>query len=199
MSMLNCAGLVWKYRWHWNKKLLSLSGSVPLKVLGMRALVSLELVLGSGVWLKLRVLASQPSTSASCSLVLSLRQGFDHERVEEVGLLAIKLVIGLVVGASSQLGSLSAEMILGPETGETVQLVRLYWKKTLEMNSLFDGFILNVVAHLADKLSSHWNVRSCWRVSQAVGPELKNYSKRKPFGLWSTKWNGLQMELWQRV
>jgi len=30
------------------------------------------------------------------------------------------LVIGLVVGASSQLGSLSAETILGPETGGTV-------------------------------------------------------------------------------
>jgi len=39
-----------------------------------------------------------------------------------VGLLAILLlVIGLVVGASSQLGSLSAGTILGPETGETVQ------------------------------------------------------------------------------
>ena len=32
-----------------------------------------------------------------------------------------KLVLGLVVGASSQLGSLSAGTILGPETGETVQ------------------------------------------------------------------------------
>jgi len=66
------------------------------------------------------VLASQPSTSANCSLVLSLRQGFDHERVEEVGLLAVKLVIGLV-GASSQLGSLSAGTILRPGTGETVR------------------------------------------------------------------------------
>jgi len=46
----------------------------------------------------------------------------DHEQVEEVGLLAVKLVIGLVVGASSQLGSLSAGMILGPGTGKTVQL-----------------------------------------------------------------------------
>ena len=67
------------------------------------------------------MLASRPSTSASCSLVLSLRRGFDHERVEEVGLLAVKLVLGLVVGASSQLGSLSAGTILGPGTGETVQ------------------------------------------------------------------------------
>ena len=122
MSMLNCARLVWKYRWHWNKKLLSLLGLVPLKVLEMQALVPLELVLGSGVWLVLRVLASQLSTLASCSLVLSLWQGLDHEWVEKVGLLAAKLVIGLVVEASSQLGLLSAGMILGPGTGKTVQL-----------------------------------------------------------------------------
>jgi len=39
-----------------------------------------------------------------------------------VGLLAvIVLVIGLVVEVSSQLGSLSAGMILGPGTGKTVQ------------------------------------------------------------------------------
>ena len=68
----------------------------------------------------LRVLASRPSTSANCSLVLSLRRGFDRERVEDVGLLVVKLVLGLVVGASSQLGSLSAGTILGPGTGETV-------------------------------------------------------------------------------
>jgi len=67
------------------------------------------------------VLASQPSTLASCSLVLSLRWGLDCEQVEEVGLLAVKLVIGLVVGASSQLGSLSAGTILGPGTGKTVR------------------------------------------------------------------------------
>ena len=69
----------------------------------------------------LRVLASRPSTSASCSLVLvlSLRRGFDRERVEDVGLLVAKLVLGLA-GASSQLGSLSAGTILGPGTGETV-------------------------------------------------------------------------------
>ena len=86
----------------------------------MRALVPLELVLGPGVWLALRVLASQLSTLASCSLVLLLRQGLDHERVEEVGLLAAKLVIGLVVEASSQLELLSAGIILGPGTGKTV-------------------------------------------------------------------------------
>ena len=123
MSVSNCARLVWKYSLHWNRKLLSLSGSVPLKVSEMRALVPLELVLGLGVWLTLRVLASRPSILASCSLVLvlSLRRGFDHERVEEVGLLAVKLVLGLVVGASSQLGSLSTGTILRPGTGETVQ------------------------------------------------------------------------------
>jgi len=47
------------------------------------------------------MLASQPSTSANCSLVLSLQQNFDCEQVEEVNLLAIKLVIGLVVETSS--------------------------------------------------------------------------------------------------
>jgi len=46
----------------------------------------------------------------------------DCERVEKVGLLAVKLVIGLVVGTSSQLELLSAGTILGPGTGETVQL-----------------------------------------------------------------------------
>ena len=69
----------------------------------------------------LRVLASWPSTSANCSLVLSLRWGFDRERVEDVGLLAILLLVLGLVGASSQLGSLSAGTILGPGTGETVQ------------------------------------------------------------------------------
>jgi len=67
------------------------------------------------------VLASQPSTSANCSLVLSLQWGFDHERVEDVGLLAILLLVLGLAGASSQLGSLSAGTILGPGTGETVR------------------------------------------------------------------------------
>ena len=67
------------------------------------------------------MLASQPSTSANCSLVLSLRWGFDHERVEDVGLLAILLLVLGLAGASSQLGSLSAGTILGPGTGETVR------------------------------------------------------------------------------
>ena len=66
------------------------------------------------------MLASRPSTSANCSLVFSLQRGFDCEQVEEVGLLAVKLVLGLVVGAFSQLGSLSTGTILGPGTGKTV-------------------------------------------------------------------------------
>ena len=43
-----------------------------------------------------------------------------HNKVEEVGLLAVKLVIGLA-GASSQLGLLSTGTILGAGTGETIQ------------------------------------------------------------------------------
>ena len=87
----------------------------------MWALVSLILVLELEVWLELSVLASRSSTLANCSLVFSLWQGLDHERVEDVGLLAVVvLVVGLVVGASSQLGLLSAGTILGPETGKTV-------------------------------------------------------------------------------
>ena len=84
----------------------------------MWALVLLELlVLGLRVWLALRVLASQLSISANCSLVLLLWWSFDHEWVEEVGLLTI---IVLVVGATSQLGLLSAGTILGPETVKAV-------------------------------------------------------------------------------
>jgi len=41
--------------------------------------------------------------------------------VEEVGLLAVKLVIGLVMRAFSQSGSLSIGIILGPGTGKAVQ------------------------------------------------------------------------------
>jgi len=92
-----------------------------LKVSGMRTLVPLVLVLGLEVWLKLRVLASQLSTSANCSLVLSLRQGLDHEQVEDMDLLVILLLVLELAEVSSQLGSLSTEMILRPETGETVR------------------------------------------------------------------------------
>jgi len=67
------------------------------------------------------MLASQLSTSANCSLVLSLQRGFDYEQVEDVGLLAIiVLVVGLVAKAFSQLEFLSIETILGLETGKTV-------------------------------------------------------------------------------
>ena len=61
--------------------------------------------------------AIQLSISANCSLVSLLCQDFDHEQVEKLDLLIARLI---VVGASSQLGSLSTEMILGPETGRTV-------------------------------------------------------------------------------
>jgi len=55
------------------------------------------------------------------------------------------------------------------------------------MSVLFSKFILTIVEHLADKPNSYWNIKWCWRVSQAVGPELKmrNYSKRKLF--WTLK------------
>ena len=66
------------------------------------------------------MLASWPSTSANCSLVLSLQQGFDYERVEDVGLLAILLLVLGLAGVSSQLGSLSVGTILGPGIDETV-------------------------------------------------------------------------------
>ena len=66
------------------------------------------------------MLASQPSTSANCSLVLLLRWGFDHEQGKDVGLLAILLLVLGLVEASSQLGSLSAGIILGPGISKTV-------------------------------------------------------------------------------
>jgi len=55
-----------------------------------------------------------------CSLVLLLQQKFNHEQVEEVGLLAIKLVIELVVEVSSQLELLSTGIILGLGIGKAV-------------------------------------------------------------------------------
>ena len=101
---------------------MSLLGSVPLKVLRMWALVPFKLVLDLGVWLELRVLASWPSTSANCSLVLLLRQSFDYEQVEDVSLLAILLLVLELARAFSQLGLLSARTILGPGTSKTVWL-----------------------------------------------------------------------------
>ena len=67
------------------------------------------------------MLASRLSTLANCSLVLLLRQGFDCERVEDIGLLVILLLVLGLAGASFQLGSLSAGTILRPGTGETVR------------------------------------------------------------------------------
>ena len=66
----------------------------------MWALVSLELGLGLEVWLALRIFASWLSISANCLLVLLLQYDFDYEQVVEVDLLDVKLVMGLVVGAS---------------------------------------------------------------------------------------------------
>ena len=54
------------------------------------------------------------------SLVFPLQQGLDCEQVEDVSLLAIKLVVGLVVGTYSQLGSLFTGAILGPGIGKAV-------------------------------------------------------------------------------
>ena len=93
---------------------------MPLKVLGMRALVLLELVLGLGVWLELRVLASWLSTLANYSLVLSLQWSLDCEWVEDVGLLAILLLVLGLAGASFQLGLLFTGTILGPGTDKTI-------------------------------------------------------------------------------
>ena len=45
----------------------------------------------------------------------------DHEWVEDVGLFAVIVLVIWLVGASSQLGSLSAGTILGPEIGKAVQ------------------------------------------------------------------------------
>jgi len=53
---------------------------------------------------------------ANCLLVLLLHWGFDHEQVKELGL----SVAGLVVGAFSQLESLSTGTILGLEIGKPV-------------------------------------------------------------------------------
>jgi len=66
------------------------------------------------------MLASQPSTLANCSLVFSLRQDLDCEQVEDVGLLAILLLVIRLARAFSQLGLFFTGTILGPGTGKTV-------------------------------------------------------------------------------
>ena len=42
---------------------------------------------------------------------------------------------------------------MGQEQVKLSGQVGLYWKETLEMNGLFDRFVLNVVVHLVDKPS----------------------------------------------
>ena len=56
----------------------------------------------------------------------------DHEWLEDVSLLIVKLVIKLIVGASSQLGLLSVGMILGLGTGKTVWPSLLVLERDLE-------------------------------------------------------------------
>jgi len=46
----------------------------------------------------------------------------DHEQVEDIGLLAVLLLVIELAGASSQLELLSVVTILGPGIGKTVQL-----------------------------------------------------------------------------
>ena len=79
-------------------------------------MVPLELALELEVWLAISVFASWPSILTNCSLVLLLWWSFDCEQAEELGLLDIRLVAGV----SSQLGSLSIEIILRLEIGKTV-------------------------------------------------------------------------------
>jgi len=40
---------------------------------------------------------------------------------------------------------------LGQGQAKLSRQVGLYWRETSEMNGLFDGFILNIMVHLADK------------------------------------------------
>jgi len=44
---------------------------------------------------------------------------------------------------------------LGQEQTKLSGQVKLYWREILEMNGLFDGFVLNVIVHFVDKLSGH--------------------------------------------
>ena len=78
------------------------------------------------------MLASRPSTSANCLLVFLLWQSLDYEWVKDAGLLAVLLLVIGLVGASSQLGSLSAGIILGPGTDETIQPDWIVLKGDLE-------------------------------------------------------------------
>ena len=57
---------------------------------------------------------------ANCLLVLLFWWGLNCEWLEDVGLLAVKLVIELIVGVSFQLELLSTGMILRPGIGKAV-------------------------------------------------------------------------------
>ena len=120
MSVSNCTGLAWKYSLHWNRKLLSLSGSVPLKVSGMRAFSSPRISVRCGSLISIKSVSKSAEYFSQLFVSIIALTGFDREQVEDVGLLVAKLVLGLVVGASSQLGSLSAGMIFGPRTGKAI-------------------------------------------------------------------------------
>ena len=69
---------------------------------------------------------------ANCSLVLLLWWGLNYEWLENVSLLAVKLVIGLIVEVFSQLRLLSTEMILGLGISETIQPGWLVLERNLE-------------------------------------------------------------------
>jgi len=125
---------------------------VLLKVLGMWALVLLELVLGPGFWLALSIFASQPSTSANCSLVLLLWWDFDCKWVKEVGLLEVKLVAGLVAEVFYQLESLSAGMILRLGPGWIVHDRNFrddqpFWWICLEYCGVFGRYVRLLLKH----------------------------------------------------
>ena len=76
--------------------------------------------IGTGSLIRIKYLVSQPSILANCLLVFLLQQGLDHEQVEDIGLLAILLLVIGLARAFSQLRLLSTETILGPETDKTV-------------------------------------------------------------------------------
>ena len=72
-----------------------MSGSVPLKISEIWALVLLKLKLGLEVWLVGSIFTIWPSILANCLLVkLLLYQSFNYEWVENLGLLVMELVIG---------------------------------------------------------------------------------------------------------
>ena len=77
--------------------------------------------IGSGGLIRIKYVSKSAEYLGQLFISIFAPMGFDYEWVEEVGLLAVKLVLGLVVGASSQLESLSTGTILGPGIDKTVQ------------------------------------------------------------------------------